>query len=124
MSKNVDKTWAYYISGRNIHLYQLSHDSGDNDASYQIRIPEFEDSVKLVYPKETISNGLMFEGTAFIEPFVTADPNELRAKAIDRSRIKSAMRYHEKGGPTKRYGAKTKKQENVMSRTEIRRRGL
>tara|TARA_R100000234_G_scaffold118160_3_gene98044 strand:+ start:361 stop:651 length:291 start_codon:yes stop_codon:yes gene_type:complete len=54
----------------------------------------------------------------------SADPNELRAKAIDRSRIKSAMRYHEKGGPKKNYGAKTKKQENVMSRTEIRRRGL
>tara|TARA_R100000353_G_scaffold127988_1_gene90850 strand:+ start:560 stop:850 length:291 start_codon:yes stop_codon:yes gene_type:complete len=54
----------------------------------------------------------------------SADPDELRAKAIDRSRIRSAMRYHEKGGPTKRYGAKTKKQENVMSRTEIRRRGL
>ena len=54
----------------------------------------------------------------------SADPDELRARAIDRSRIRSAMRYHEKGGPTKRYGAKTKKQENVMSRTEIRRRGL
>ncbi len=79
MSKNVDRTWAYYISGRNIHLYQLSHDSGDKDASYQIRIPEFEDSIQLVYPKETITSGLMFEGTAFIEPFVTADPNELNA---------------------------------------------
>jgi hypothetical protein len=54
----------------------------------------------------------------------SADPNELRAKAIDKARIKSAMRYHEKGGPKKNYGAKTKKQENVMSRTEIRRRGL
>jgi len=79
MSKNVDRTWAYYISGRNIHLYQLSHDSGDNDASYQIRIPEFEDTIQLVYPKESITSGLMFEGTAFIEPFVTADPNELNA---------------------------------------------
>ncbi len=54
----------------------------------------------------------------------SADPDELRAKAIDRSRIASAMRYHEKGGPKRNYGAKTKKQENVMSRTEIRRRGL
>jgi hypothetical protein len=54
----------------------------------------------------------------------SADPDELRAKAIDRCRIASAMRYHEKGGPKRNYGAKTKKQENVMSRTEIRRRGL
>ena len=54
----------------------------------------------------------------------SADPDELRSKAIDRSRIASAMRYHEKGGPKRNYGAKTKKQENVMSRTEIRRRGL
>ena len=54
----------------------------------------------------------------------SADPDKLRAKAIDKARIRSAMRYHEKGGPAKRYGAKTKKQENVMSRTEIRRRGL
>ena len=45
----------------------------------------------------------------------SADPNELRARAIDRSRIKSAMRYHEKGGPTKRYGAKTKKQQQYYS---------
>ena len=54
----------------------------------------------------------------------SADPDELRANAIDRCRIASAMRYHEKGGPKRNYGAKTKKQENVMSRTEIRRRGL
>lgn len=54
----------------------------------------------------------------------SADPDERRADAIDRARIKSAMRYHDKGGPKKNYGAKTKKQENVMSRTEIRKRGL
>ena len=54
----------------------------------------------------------------------SADPDEHRARSIDSARIKSLMRYHEKGGPKKNYGAKTKKQENVMSRTEIRRRGL
>ena len=78
MSKNVEKTWAYYISGRNIQLYQLSYDSGDEDATYQIRIPEFEDQTRLIYPDETIASGLMFEGTAFIEPFVDKDPNELQ----------------------------------------------
>tara|TARA_R100000231_G_scaffold73384_2_gene57509 strand:- start:2199 stop:2486 length:288 start_codon:yes stop_codon:yes gene_type:complete len=52
------------------------------------------------------------------------DPDPLRAKAIDKARIRSAMRYHEKGGPKKNYGAKTKKSENVMSRNEVRRRGL
>ena len=52
------------------------------------------------------------------------DPDPHRARAIDTARIKSAARYLESNGPKKNYGAKTKKQENVMSRTEIRRRGL
>ena len=54
----------------------------------------------------------------------SADPDERRANAINKARIKSAMRYHEKGGPKKNYGAKTRSADNVMSRTEIRKRGL
>ena len=53
----------------------------------------------------------------------SADPDESRARAIDRARIKSAMRYHEKGGPKKRQ-TQNKRDEVVMSRTEIRKRGL
>ena len=54
----------------------------------------------------------------------SADPDKRRADAIDRSRIQSAMRYHAKGGPRRGYGSNSKRQENIMSRTEIRRRGL
>ncbi len=53
----------------------------------------------------------------------SADPDELRAKAIDRSRIASLVRYHDKGGPKKRQ-TQNKRQELTMSRTEIRKRGL
>ena len=53
----------------------------------------------------------------------SADPDELRAKAIDRSRIASLVRYHAKGGPKKRQ-TQNKRQELTMSRTEIRKRGL
>ena len=53
----------------------------------------------------------------------SADPDELRAKAIDRSRIASLVRYHSKGGPKKRQ-TQNKRQELTMSRTEIRKRGL
>jgi hypothetical protein len=77
MSKNVDETWAFYISGRNIHLYQLTTESSDGNGGYQVRLPEFEEHTTLKYPSETIASGLMFEGTAFIEPFVNNDPNEL-----------------------------------------------
>ncbi len=77
MSKNVENTWAYYINGRNIQLYQLSVQGANEDATYQIRVPEFDDQMSLIYPDETISAGLMFEGTAFIEPFVNNEPNEL-----------------------------------------------
>ena len=53
----------------------------------------------------------------------SADPDEHRARSIDSARIKSLMRYHEKGGPKKRQ-TQNKRDEVVMSRTEIRKRGL
>ena len=53
----------------------------------------------------------------------SADPDERRANAINKARIKTAMRYHEKGGPKKRQ-TQNKRDEVVMSRTEIRKRGL
>mgnify|MGYP003627070747 CR=1 FL=1 len=81
MSKNVEKTWAYYISGRNVHLYQLSSSGASESATYQVRVPEFDNQTKLIYPSESITGGLMFEGTAFIAPFVDIEPNELSSGA-------------------------------------------
>ena len=77
MSKNTEVTYAYYINGRNIQLYKIGYQGAGENATYQVKVPEFEDQVKLLYPDETIAGGLMFEGTAFIEPFVDIDPNEL-----------------------------------------------
>ena len=76
MSRNVDKTYAFYISGRQIQLYEVSY-TGAADKTGKIRIPEFSSEAHLIYPDETISAGLMFQGTAFIEPFVDVEPNEL-----------------------------------------------
>ncbi len=77
MSKNVEESYAYYISGRNIQLYEVAYSGANEDVTYSVRLPEYKDQIKLRYPDEGITNGLMFEGTAFIEPFVNNDPNEL-----------------------------------------------
>jgi len=56
----IKKKWFFKVSGRMIYLYQKNETTGE-----------------LIYPDETIANGLMFEGTSFIYPFVTNDPNVL-----------------------------------------------
>ncbi len=56
----IKKKWFFKVQGRMIYLYQKNETTGE-----------------LIYPDETIANGLMFEGTAFIYPFVTNDPNQL-----------------------------------------------
>jgi len=75
MSRDTNQTWAYYIAGRNILLYEIIY--GGSNTLGRIRVPAYRENVKLIYPNETIVAGLMFEGTAFIEPFVTKDPNKL-----------------------------------------------
>ena len=83
MSYQTDKNYVYYISGRNIQLYQLNTGTGTSDlAGYKIKNVDSVSSKTIVYPNETIkeednTGGLMFEGTAFIDPFVTLEPNEL-----------------------------------------------
>ena len=78
MSRDTHLTWAYQVVGRNIELYELAHE-GSLASSGQDRVKPLSDagSKVLKYPSESITNGLMFEGTAFIEPFVEDDPNEL-----------------------------------------------
>tara|TARA_R110002020_G_scaffold130973_1_gene292833 strand:+ start:10473 stop:10967 length:495 start_codon:yes stop_codon:yes gene_type:complete len=87
MSYETDKNFVYYISGRNIQLYQLSTSDNTSElAGYKIKNIDSVSSKTVIYPNETIkesdnSGGLMFEGTAFIEPFVTVEPNELSGGA-------------------------------------------
>ena len=76
------------------------------------------DRLKIVLDKK-LSQPI--DWTKIITP--SADPDEQRARSIDAARIRSAMRYHEKGGPKKRQ-TQNKRDEVVMSRTEIRKRGL
>jgi hypothetical protein len=68
----------YQVVGKNIHLYQYVQTANtDTLDGYRIRLPNDYYGNQLIYPDESITNGLMYEGTAFIEPFVSNDPNEL-----------------------------------------------
>ena len=78
MSYDTHKTWFFQTVGRNIHLWQYVESSAtDTLAGIRISLPDEYYGKQLIYPDETIANGLRFEGTAFIEPFVSNDPNEL-----------------------------------------------
>ena len=78
MSFDTNLTWLYQVVGKNIHLYQYVQTANtDTLAGYRIRLPNDYYGNQLIYPDESITNGLMYEGTGFIEPFVSNDPNEL-----------------------------------------------
>ena len=78
MSFDTNRTWIHQVVGKNIHLYQYVQTANtDTIAGYRIRLPNDYYGNQLIYPDETITNGLMYEGTAFIEAFVSVDPNEL-----------------------------------------------
>tara|TARA_R100001510_G_C7654642_1_gene213404 strand:- start:3840 stop:4322 length:483 start_codon:yes stop_codon:yes gene_type:complete len=78
MSIDTNKNYFYEVVGRNIYLYQYST-SGNFQVldGHRIKLVGDFNGKELIYPDESISNGLMFEGTAFIYPFVDVDPNEL-----------------------------------------------
>ena len=78
MSYDTHKNWVYQLVGRNIHLWQyVSAAATDTVGSYKVRLPGEYYGKHLIYPDEDITDGLRYEGTAFIEPFVDVDPNEL-----------------------------------------------
>ena len=79
MSYDTHKTWFFQTVGRNIHLWQYVETSGATDtlAGIRISLPDEYYGKQLIYPDESITSGLRFEGTAFVEPFVNNDPNEL-----------------------------------------------
>ena len=82
MSFDTNLTWLYQVVGKNIHLYQYVQTANtDTIDGYKIRLPNDYYGNQLIYPDETITNGLMYEGTGFIEPFVSNDPNELDSTA-------------------------------------------
>ena len=78
MSFDTHRTWVYEVVGRNIHLWQWVETAAtDTVGSYRVKLPAEYYGKQLIYPDESITRGLRFEGTAFIEPFVDLDPNEL-----------------------------------------------
>ena len=78
MSYDTHRNWVYQIVGRNIHLWQYVDGAAtDTLGGYKIRLPAEYYGSQLIYPDESITDGLRYEGTAFIEPFVSVDPNEL-----------------------------------------------
>ena len=82
MSFDTNLTWLYQVVGKNIHLYQYVQTANtDTIGGYKIRLPNDYYGNQLIYPNESITNGLMYEGTAFIEAFVSNDPNELDSTA-------------------------------------------
>jgi len=84
MSVDTNRTWAYQVVGRNIELWEVARGGGITTlGDYKIRLPDESSGPQLVYPTETIPSGLMFEGTAFIEPFVEEDPNELTSSSAN-----------------------------------------
>jgi len=78
MSYDTHKTWFFQTVGRNIHLFQwVESAQTDTIGSYNVKLPDEYYGRSLIYPDENITSGLRFEGTAFVEPFVDNDPNEL-----------------------------------------------
>ena len=47
MSRDTNLTWAYYIAGRNILLYEVIYGGTESDINKRIRIPAYQENVKL-----------------------------------------------------------------------------
>jgi hypothetical protein len=82
MSYDTHKTWLYRLEGRYIHLWQYIQGAATTTlGDYKIRLPGEYYGNQLIYPNEDITNGLRFEYTALIEPFVDEAWEDLTARA-------------------------------------------
>ena len=71
MSFDTHKNWTFNIYGKQVRIWQVASGSTIVELDgYKLRLPQDYIGKQLVYPTETISNGLLFTGTAFVEPFV------------------------------------------------------
>ena len=71
MSYDVERYWFYKKKGRKLHLYEIRRGS----TSIPDTNGRFSDTGdEIIYPGETITNGLRIEYTAFNKPFVSEDP--------------------------------------------------
>jgi|TARA_R100001086_G_scaffold32286_1_gene14679 hypothetical protein len=72
MSYDTDRTYVYIYSGKKIRLYKIVRSSGriiDNQGRVTGGLLD-----EIIYPDESITNGLRIEFTKIVEPFVVEDP--------------------------------------------------
>jgi hypothetical protein len=82
MSYDTNRNWVYQLAGRYIHLWQYIQGAATTTlGDYKIRLPGEYYGNQLIYPDEDITNGLRFEYTALIEPFVGDAWEDLTARA-------------------------------------------
>ena len=74
MSYDVNRYWFYQIKGRKLRLYKHSESLGTVDNLG--RVSGSGGSDELIYPDETITNGLRIEYRKLSKPFVEEDPIE------------------------------------------------
>ena len=82
MSYDTNRNWVYQLTGRYINLWQYIQGAATTTlGGYKIRLPGEYYGNQLIYPDEDITNGLRFEYTALIEPFVGDAWEDLTASA-------------------------------------------
>lgn len=75
MSSNVENKYFYRMRGKKIELWMYRRDYGGGGVNSDGVVTDSSHSYK--YPDEAITEGLRVEYTAFINPFVSSDPNTL-----------------------------------------------
>tara|TARA_R110002051_G_scaffold177353_1_gene247232 strand:- start:14072 stop:14554 length:483 start_codon:yes stop_codon:yes gene_type:complete len=80
MSYDTNKTYFYKRHGKIIRLYKLRKTSA-RGVDNQGRVNS-SNSDELIYPDETIANGLRLEYTALKKPFVDKDP-DITIESVD-----------------------------------------
>ena len=88
MSYDVNQYWFYKVKGRKLRLYKYSQSLGTVDNLG--RVSGGDGSGDLIYPDETITNGLRIEYRRLHEPFVTADPVTTNSLSEDNSPSESS----------------------------------
>lgn len=72
MSYDTDRTYAYIYSGKKIRLYKIVRSAGriiDNQGRVTGGLLD-----DIIYPDESITDGLRIEFTKIVKPFVQEDP--------------------------------------------------
>lgn len=75
MSYDTNRHYTYLVKSNKLRLYKILRSSGrivDNQGRLTGGLSD-----DIIYPDESITNGIRVEYTAFLKPFVSTDPNVL-----------------------------------------------